>query len=90
MADATTDQRLASIEEVLTILQDVIARQTEAIAIQTEMLTALWREVTPEEDPPPSPAAEAIERLRSVITNRLDQLETAVQAVTRRQASPAE
>ena len=54
MSDMTTaviEQRLATLEEVLTLCQAAISEQNEALRTQTEMLTALWRELTKEPGP---------------------------------------
>jgi uncharacterized coiled-coil protein SlyX len=85
---ATIEQRLASLEEVITLCQAVVGEQTEALRTQTETLTALWRELTKE--PGPSPAVMAIERLSQLITQQLDQITALVEVVVQRQAMPAE
>ena len=86
MTETTTallEQRLANLEEVLTLCQAAIGGQTEALRTQTEMLTALWRELTKE--PGPSPALAAIERLSHLMTERLDRIAAAVDAVVQQQ-----
>lgn len=83
-ASATIEQRLASLEEVLTLCQAAIGEQTDALRTQTEMLTALWRDLTKE--PGPSPAVAAIERLSKLLTERLDQIAASVDALTPHQA----
>lgn len=80
---AAIEQRLANLEELLTLCQAAIGEQTEALRTQTEMLTALWRELTKE--PGPSPAAAAIERLSELISVRLDQIAASVNAVAQHQ-----
>lgn len=91
MTETTTamlEQRLANLEELLTLCQAAIGEQTEALRTQTEMLTALWRELTKE--PGPSPAVAAIERLSQLMTQRLDRIAASVDAVGQNQAVPAE
>jgi len=85
---ATIEQRLASLEEVITLCQAAVSEQTEALRTQTEMLTALWRELTKE--PGPSPAVAAIERLSQLITQQLDRIAALVEVGVQRQAMPAE
>lgn len=82
------EQRLANLEEVLTLCQAAIGEQTEALRTQTEMLTALWRELT--QEPGPSPAVAAIERLSQLIRERLDQIAASVDAVAQSQRAPGE
>jgi len=85
---ATIEQRLASLEEVITLCQAAVSEQTKALRTQTEMLTALWRELTKE--PGPSPAVAAIERLSQLITQQLDRIAALVEVGVQRQAMPAE
>jgi hypothetical protein len=82
MADVTLDQRLASIEDLLAIFRAALDGQTDVLRAQTEMLSALWRDLTKE--PGPSPAVQAIERLTDLITARLDALGATVQSVAER------
>ena len=88
MTTATMEQRLATLEEVLTLCQATISEQNEALRTQTEMLTALWRELTKE--PGPSPAVAAIERLSGLLAERLEQIAASVDAVMQHQAVQAE
>jgi hypothetical protein len=82
MVDSTLDQRLASLEDLLAIFRTALDGQTDVLRAQTEMLSALWRELTKE--PAPSPAAQAIEGLTALITARLDAIAAAVQSVAER------
>ena len=88
MTTAVIEQRLATLEEVLTLCQAAISEQNEALRTQTEMLTALWRELTKE--PGPSPAVAAIERLSGLLAERLEQIAASVDAVMQHQAVQAE
>lgn len=82
------EQRLANIEEALALCHATIAEQTEALRTQTEMLTALWRELAKE--PGPSPAVAAIQQLSQLLTQRLDQIAASVEAMAHRHALAAE
>ena len=88
MTTAIIEQRLTTLEEVLTLCQAAISEQNEALRTQTEMLTALWRELTRE--PGPSPAVAAIERLSGLLAERLEQIAASVDAVMQHQAVQAE
>jgi hypothetical protein len=87
MVDSTLDQRLASLEDLLAIFRTALEGQTDILRAQTEMLSALWRELAKE--PGPSPAVQAIERLTTLMTVRLDAIAVAVQSVAERQLLPA-
>jgi hypothetical protein len=83
MDDHHVNQRLDAVTELLAIFQAAIDGQTEILRMQTEMLTALWREATKETGP--SAAVQAIERLSALMTARLDRISAAVEAVAQRQ-----
>jgi hypothetical protein len=83
MADVSLDQRLASLEDLLTMFRTALDGQTNILRTQTEMLAALWRELTREAGP--SPAVQAIDRLTTLMIKRLDAIAATVQLAAERQ-----
>jgi hypothetical protein len=83
MGDVSLDQRLASLEDLLGMFRTALDGQTDILRTQTEMLAALWRELTRE--PGPSPAVQAIDHLTTMIITRLDAITATVQSAVERQ-----
>jgi hypothetical protein len=83
MGDVSLDQRLASLEDLLGMFRTALDGQTDILRTQTEMLAALWRELTRE--PGPSPAVQAIDHLTTLIITRLDAIAATVQSAAERQ-----
>jgi hypothetical protein len=83
MGDVSLDQRLASLEDLLGMFRTALDGQTDILRTQTEMLAALWRELTRE--PGPSPAVQAIDHLTTLIITRLDAITATVQSAVERQ-----
>jgi hypothetical protein len=77
MGDYDVSQRLDAVVEALAIFQAAIDGQMDILRTHTEMLTALWREAMKE--PGPSGAVQAIERLSSLMTTRLDRISAEVE-----------
>ena len=88
MADVSLDQRLASLEDLLTMFRAALDGQTDVLRTQTEMLAALWRELTRE--PGPSPAVQVIDHLTSLMITRLDAIAADVHSAVERQFALAD
>ena len=83
MGDVSLEQRLTILEDLLTMFRTALDGQTDVLRTQTEMLAALWRELTRE--PGPSLAVQAIDNLTTLMITRLDAIAAVVQSAAERQ-----